>query len=176
MFFRRIVLACFLMMVFALMMACKSRTPNITPPITPPSPPIVDEEPPSATPNEYVYLLFFNNLVEDPEMLDCTSVYPTERYFFEELDPTALIQVLIEGPTEEEKIKGFVSNFPPDTLLNEVVIKEGTAWVDFSYLQIGGSCATSALRSQITQTLLQFPEVNEVIITILGQTEGVLEP
>jgi spore germination protein GerM len=40
----------------------------------------------------------------------------------------------------------------------------------------GGSARVDMIRQQITQTLKQFPTVNEVRIAIEGETEGVLQP
>lgn len=40
----------------------------------------------------------------------------------------------------------------------------------------GGSARVQAIRGQITQTLLQFPAVDQVVIAVEGQTEGVLQP
>ncbi|PIP22172.1 MAG: hypothetical protein COX38_02115, partial [Candidatus Nealsonbacteria bacterium CG23_combo_of_CG06-09_8_20_14_all_39_25] len=42
--------------------------------------------------------------------------------------------------------------------------------------QVGGSCKVSAIRAQITQTLKQFPTVDEVVISINGRTEDILQP
>jgi spore germination protein GerM len=42
--------------------------------------------------------------------------------------------------------------------------------------QVGGSCRVMAIRAQIEQTLKQFSTVDSVIISVNGQTEGILEP
>jgi len=42
--------------------------------------------------------------------------------------------------------------------------------------QMGGSCRVSAIRSQITQNLLQFPTIKNVIISVNGRTEDILQP
>jgi spore germination protein GerM len=59
------------------------------------------------------------------------------------------------------------------------VIQNGVATADFSRelrAYGGGSARVQAIRAQITQTLLQFPQVRDVRLTIEGQAEGVLEP
>ena len=40
----------------------------------------------------------------------------------------------------------------------------------------GGSLRVKLLREQITQTLMQFPTVKQVVIAVEGQTEDVLQP
>jgi spore germination protein GerM len=42
--------------------------------------------------------------------------------------------------------------------------------------QVGGSCRVAAIRAQITDTLKQFPPVDEVIISIDDRTEDILQP
>jgi len=42
--------------------------------------------------------------------------------------------------------------------------------------QVGGSCRVSAIRAEITQTLKQFSTVKEVVISIDGRTEDILQP
>jgi len=48
--------------------------------------------------------------------------------------------------------------------------------VDFKPFQIAGSCATAAFAAQVKQTLLAIPGTKEVIISVMGETEGILQP
>ena len=41
---------------------------------------------------------------------------------------------------------------------------------------VGGACKVTAIRSQITETLKQFFAVTQVIISVNGKTEGILQP
>jgi spore germination protein GerM len=41
---------------------------------------------------------------------------------------------------------------------------------------VGGSCRVSAIRAQIIETLKQFSSVDNVIISIDGRTEDILQP
>ena len=41
---------------------------------------------------------------------------------------------------------------------------------------VGGTCLVERIRSQIRNTLQQFPTVKSVVISVDGKTEGVLEP
>ena len=41
---------------------------------------------------------------------------------------------------------------------------------------MGGSCRVSAVRAQITETLLQFSEARNVVISVDGRIEDILQP
>ena len=52
-------------------------------------------------------------------------------------------------------------------------------YVDFSKelgIGVAGSCRVEAIRSQITETLKQFKNVENVIISIEKETENILQP
>ena len=91
----------------------------------------------------------------------------------------AALEALLRGATEEEINQGFVSNINSGVRVQKLIIENGTAKVDFDKqleFQVGGSCRVAAIRAQITQTLKQFPTVKEVIISIDGRTEDILQP
>lgn len=84
-------------------------------------------------------------------------------------------------PTPEEVLAypGREADWGPRVEILGLTIEDGTATVNFSREMNaygGGSMRVQTIREQITQTLLQFPSVDEVIIAIEGQTEGVLQP
>jgi spore germination protein GerM len=63
--------------------------------------------------------------------------------------------------------------------LKGIKIEGGVATVDFDKTlmdKVGGSCRVGAIRSQIENTLKQFSTIKEVIVSVGGKTEGVLEP
>lgn len=63
--------------------------------------------------------------------------------------------------------------------LQSLEIEDGVAQVDFSQdldEGVAGSARVMALREQIKKTLLQFETVDEVVISVDGQTEGILQP
>lgn len=63
--------------------------------------------------------------------------------------------------------------------LLKLTISDGVALANFGpelRAYGGGSARVGLIRSQIEATLRQFPSVNEVVIAIDGQTEGVLQP
>ncbi len=120
--------------------------------------------------------LYFSNIKFDPNMNDCSKVYPVIREVHILTDPGDVMQLLLQGPTEEEKEEGYTSQIPKEARINELSIKDGIAKIDFSNLNPGGSCRVAAIRAEITETLKQFPEVKEVIISVDGNVEEALQP
>lgn len=123
--------------------------------------------------------IYFNNSKLDPEY-SCNKVFPVER---EILKTSAVakagLEELLKGPTENEKAGGFFTSINNGVKIQKLTIENGIAKVDFDEqleFQAGGSCRVSAIRSQIIQTLKQFQSVNEVIISINGRTEDILQP
>lgn len=121
--------------------------------------------------------VFFNNNELDPNF-SCYKVFPVER----EIEKTkalarAALEELLLGPLESEE--GFFTNINNNVKINSLTIEDGIARVDFDEqleFQVGGSCRVSAIRAQITETLKQFSTVKDVIISINGQTEDILQP
>lgn len=136
--------------------------------------------------------VFFHNSEGDPNFKDCSVVYPVEREV--SVDNTAdystqlvgaALTNLLAGPTKEDANNGFSSQLPTkDVKVQKVSFAkdpagQGIVTVDFNQaLQTGvaGSCRVIAIRSQITETLKQFPGVNQVVISIDGKTEDILQP
>lgn len=91
----------------------------------------------------------------------------------------AAIEELLKGPLPHEKAEGMSSAINEGTALQSINIQDGVAFVDFNErLQesIAGSAWVMAIRSQIEKTLMQFDTVEEVIISIDGRTEDILQP
>lgn len=111
---------------------------------------------------------------------DCTSVFSVKRFIASTQAPARLaLEELLRGPVWFEKQNGFDTSINSGVRIQKLTIKDGTAYVDFDEtLQqaVGGSCRVSVIRSQITQTLLQFPTVKKVVISIDGRTEDILQP
>jgi spore germination protein GerM len=129
---------------------------------------------------EQTVKVFFNNTKFDPGLMDCSNVYPVDR----KIDSTlavgrAALDELLRGLVPGESEKGYMTNLNTGITIQKLTIENGVAKVDFSeQLQagVGGSCKTLAIRSQITQTLKQFPTVKEVVISINGNVEDILQP
>ena len=123
--------------------------------------------------------VYFNNDKLDPEF-SCNKVFPVEREIIktEAIDRAAL-EELLKGASEKEKSEGFFTSINSGVKIQKLTIEDGTAGVDFDEqleFQVGGSCRVAAIRAQITQTLKQFPTVQNVIISINGRTEDILQP
>ena len=129
-----------------------------------------------------VVKVFFNNS-ETAEEYSCNKTIPVDRTIkrTEDLEAKAVraLEALFLGPTKEEKEGGIFTSIPQGVTVKSLQIENGVARADFDetlQFQVGGSCRVSAIRSQITSTLKQFKEVNEVIISIDGRTEDILQP
>jgi spore germination protein GerM len=123
--------------------------------------------------------VFFNNNNFDPEF-SCNKVFPVERSALKagELEKTALLE-LLNGPTQSDATQGFFTSINSGVKINNLSIVRGKAMVDFDErleFQVGGSCRVTAISAQIRETLMQFPNVKEVIISINGRTEDILQP
>lgn len=124
--------------------------------------------------------IFFSNRINDPEALECQKVYPV----FREIENVvavgrASLLGLLSGPTEEEESFGYFTNINSGVEINDLKIEKGIAYVDLSnelLENVGGSCRTTAIKSQIEETLKQFSTVSEVVISVNGETEGILQP
>lgn len=122
---------------------------------------------------------YFNNSEMDPEF-SCNKVFPVERTVSKtQAVGRAALEELLKGTTEEEEALGFFTSLNSGVEIEKLEIKDGTAYVEFSEqleFQVGGSCRVSAIRAQITETLRQFPTVDEVVISIGGRYEDILQP
>lgn len=123
--------------------------------------------------------VFFNNSEMDPEF-SCNKVFPVERVISKtQAVARASLEELLKGASDEEKAEGYLSSINSGVKIQSLSIENGTAKVDFDEqleFQAGGSCRVAAIRAQITETLKQFPTVNDVIISINGRTEDILQP
>ena len=120
-----------------------------------------------------------SRFVNEP-YFDCSKTIALERQVPKtQAVARAALEALLRGAIEEEKNQGYISNINPGVGLQGLAIKDGTAKVDFDeqmVFQVGGSCRVAAIRAQIADTLKQFPTVRDVIISINGRTEDILQP
>lgn len=126
-----------------------------------------------------VQIYFLNEKIMKDDN-DCTKVVPVSRKVLnaETLGPGAL-EALLEGPIEEERVSGLFTSINKESLIQKFEIKDGVAYVDFDAALnsgVSGSCNVLAVRSQIETTLKALPDIDSVVISINGQTEGILEP
>lgn len=122
---------------------------------------------------------FFNNSELDPEA-SCNKVFPVTREAPEtQAVARAALQELLAGPTQAEQQDGFFTSINDGVEIQSLSIENSIATVDFNSqleFQVGGSCRVTAIRAQITETLKQFSTVKEVIISIDGRIEDILQP
>ena len=124
--------------------------------------------------------VFFGNSIFDPEVLDCSKNFAVERIIPKtEAVARAALEQLLSGPTDVEKAEGYFTSINPGVKIQNLVVADGVARVDFDEqleFQVGGSCRVASIASQIRETLKQFSTVTDVIISIDGRTEDILQP
>lgn len=124
--------------------------------------------------------IFFTNNVKDPKTENCEKTYPVTRSIKKTPTPVrSVLDLLLLGPKDEEKINGYGTTINDGVAIKGINLDKGVVTVDFNkrFMQeVGGSCRVLAMRSQIENTLKQFTSIKEVIISVEGKTEEVLEP
>ena len=128
-----------------------------------------------------VVQIYFGNSQFNPDKTDCNEVYPVERLLTPKTQAviSESIPLLLNGLYENEKSVGYFSTINPGVNLLSAKIIDGVATVDFNEeleKGVAGSCNVVMIREQITRTLKQFSTVKDVIISVNGRTEGVLQP
>lgn len=122
---------------------------------------------------------FFTNTILDPEMT-CQKVFAVDRRVAKNTGVArSALEELLKGVNESEKSKGYFSNLNTGITIKSLRIENKTAYVDFDKTieeGMGGSCRTSAIRAQIIKTLQQFPTISDVVISVEGRTEDILQP
>lgn len=122
-------------------------------------------------------VVFMGNEKKDPK--SCALVYPVPRQIIKgKNDAREAIEELLEGPTKEEMRNGYYTNIPTGAEVNKVSVKNGVITVDFDETierGIKGFCRITGIRSQIVQTLQQFPSVRKVVISVKGKTQNILQ-
>lgn len=102
-----------------------------------------------------------------------------QRIIESEPTPTTSILELIKGLTVEEVNEGLFTNINPETELNSLEVLNNVALVDFNEKLdegVAGSAMVMSIRDQIEKTLLEFPNIDSVVISINGETEEILQP
>lgn len=133
----------------------------------------------SAARTTTVQAYFSNPGLAPPPDVDCGVVFPVSRTVPWTTAPArAALEALLAGPTETERTSGYGTSINPGVTIRSLVVEDGVAAADFSeeLERTGGSCLVTAIRAQIERTLLQFPAVRSVRISIAGRTEDILQP
>ncbi len=131
----------------------------------------------------YVINAYYLNTKNDPEMKDCGRVYELKRQGERKYDSNIVntVRGLLSPLSAEEQAQGFSSAIPDNTFLQYVRLDgNGNMEANFSgqIAKAAGSCAVTAIRAQITQTLMQFANVKTVTICINGncKQDEILQP
>ena len=122
---------------------------------------------------------YFNNNKLDPS-ISCDKVFSVERTVFKNPGFGRIaLEELFKGPTDKEKNDGYFTSINPGVKIQSLYIEDGVVKADLDQtLQegVGGSCRVTSIRAQIVNTAKQFPGVKDVIISINGRTEDILQP
>lgn len=148
--------------------------------------PIATKEPtavkvPAVVNETMIVKVYFNNPDNDPNWaFECSNVFAVEREILQTKGiALATVKELLKGPTAAEKDSGYITNINSGVKIQSLTVKNGVAKIDFNeqlQYQVGGSCKISAIIAQIKETLKQFSTVNDVVISINGETEAILQP
>ncbi len=122
---------------------------------------------------------YFSNDNLDPE-ISCNKTFAIARLVPKTQSVLkAAIEELLKGPTSAEAKLGFGTLINSGVTINSVNISGNTATIDLSPKldeNMGGSCRVAAIRSQIINTAKQFTNIKNVIISINGESELILQP
>lgn len=106
-------------------------------------------------------LVYFSNKYQDTDFR-CSRVFEVEREIKDEVSYGRALDVLMLGPTAEELEEGYFSSLNGAEILSSR-ISEGVAYVTLSASSLS-SCQWEAVESQIKFTLLEFDDIEEVIV------------
>ena len=133
----------------------------------------------SPEPDKLTVKVFFSNSQLDPQV-NCERVFAVERQILRTTGVArAGLEELLKDRSETERATGYQTNINDGVAIKILAIKDQTAYVDFSRQLdegVAGSCRVSAIRSQISETLRQFPNVKEVVISVEGNAADALQP
>lgn len=125
----------------------------------------------------YVRLYFQNDILLKGYASPGATVFPVERKnLLKKAGPKAAIEELLKGSTEQEKAAGYYSQVWPGTKLQNLQIKKGVIYADFSKELgqcRGGTDCQVPVQAPIAQTLDQF--CMDVVMTVDG-SEDPLNP
>ena len=126
---------------------------------------------------------FFGNSQKNPDGNDCTQVYAVKRSVEKKYDSNMMntISGLLQPISAAEKEAGYFSAIPAGATLKYLKLDDtGIIEANFSgaIKNAAGSCAVTAIRSQIKSTLMQFSAVKSVVICVDGECDDgkILQP
>lgn len=112
---------------------------------------------------------------------ECGLTYPVDRMVSSKTAVyRAAIEALLKGPNADDVAAGYRTSIPGSVTLKSVAAdSDGVVKADFDdrlERGVAGSCRVESIRAQIGATLRQFPEVRDVVISVDGRTDDVLQP
>jgi hypothetical protein len=124
--------------------------------------------------------VFFGSEELNPGAEDCSLVFPVERTVSASGDvPRATLEELFKGPSIDDLDDKYYTSINPGVSINSLSVSSSTAKIDLSSELdegVAGSCRVAAIRSQIERTLRQFLVLQEVIISVNGRVDDILQP
>ncbi len=120
--------------------------------------------------------LFFGNTEFNPDMIDCSLVYPVERLALIGDNPAAdVLNLLFAGPTAAEQTDGYVSHFSEETadILRSVHIATDTAYVDLADIRsllpaVSSACGSAAFMAEVETSLRANVPVQRILFALEG--------
>ncbi len=123
--------------------------------------------------------LFFVPEVLSPK-LDCSTVREHTVSIPGSLAPIEATLRALLAYDDSRTPPGLKTSIPSGTGLVSITVNNGLAKVIFDAnleREVGGSCRVGAIRAQITKTLLQFPSIQQVDLSVEGKTpQETLQP
>lgn len=127
--------------------------------------------------------VFFHNEKLNPEMLDCTKAFPTERTIPKtKAVARAALDELFKGVTKEEAAKGFWSFEPESTrdIIKSLNVKKGNAYLNFNkvvYEKLGNATTScgAGFWPMVEETLMQFSTIKKVLYAVEGNPRDFYE-
>lgn len=120
--------------------------------------------------------LYFGNTEFNPDMVDCSLVYPVQRQALLGDNPAEdVLNLLFAGPTEAEQADGFISFFSEETaaILQDVRIAADTAYVNLADIRsllpaVSSSCGSAAFLAEVETSLRANVPVQRVLFALEG--------
>ena len=120
--------------------------------------------------------VYFHNEKLNPNMLDCTKFFATERTIPKtRAVARAALDELFKGTTEGERKREFSSAPPEDTrdIIRGLSVKDGVAYLNFKksiFEKLGNTTSScgSGFYSSIEATLKQFKSIKKVVYAVEG--------
>lgn len=134
-----------------------------------------DQDP---TPEAQTVQVYFNQTV-DNEIEQVAVEREVEASDEDAVLVDRALEELLAGPTTEEEEDGLTTEINEGVSVNSVELDDGMAMVDFSAEldeDVAGSARVQAIRNQISMTVTQFDGVDEVEISVEGESEEILQP